>query len=90
MSLVDPNHRAVTGNFKAKWKTLVDTKFKLSWTPKVHYICDHFSDFFEDPLVEGRALGHTTDQIIEHMHSYINRLLTKSFYKLKNCLSEKA
>ena len=64
--------------------------FKLSWTPKVHYICDHFSDYFEDPLVEGRALGDTTDQIIEHMHSYINRLMTKSFYKLKDWLSEKA
>ena len=31
-----------------------------------------------------------TDQIIEHMHSYINRLMTKSFYKLKDWLSEKA
>ena len=37
-----------------------------------------------------RTLGDTTDQIIEHMHSYINRLLTKSFYKLKDFLSEKA
>ena len=47
-------------------------------------------DYFEDPLIEGRALGDTTDQIIEHMHSYINRILTKSFYKLKDTSSEKA
>ena len=52
-------------------------------------LSDHFSDYFEDPLVEGRALGVTTDQIIEHMHSYINRLMTKSFYKLKDLQSEK-
>ena len=67
--------------------------FKLSWTPKVS---DHFSDYFEDPLVEGRALGDTTDQIIEHNYalihqqSLLNRLMTKSFYKWKDCLSEKA
>ena len=36
------------------------------------------------------SLSDTTDQIIEHMHSYINRLMTKSFYRLKDWLSEKA
>ena len=37
-------------------------------------IADHMSDYFDDPLVCGQALGVTTDQIIEHMHSYVNRL----------------
>ena len=48
---LDPNHRDVKTNFKEKWKSLVDTpNFMLTWTPKVHYISDHFSDYFEDPL----------------------------------------
>ena len=52
---------------------------KFSWTPKA----DHFSDYFEDPLVKGQALGVTSDQIIEHLHSYIDKMLNKSKYKLK-------
>ena len=61
-------------NFKTKWKNLVDTPdfMLLTWTPKVHYISDHFSDYFEDPLIEGRALGDTTDQIIEHICTLIS------------------
>ena len=40
-------------NFKAKWKNLVDTPvfMLLTWTAKVHYISDHFSDYFKDPLI---------------------------------------
>ncbi len=39
---------------------------------------DHFSDYFEDPLTGGEGLGWTSDQIIEHMHSYIDRIFRKS------------
>ncbi len=63
---------------------------KFSWTPKAHHIADHFSDYFEDPLVKGQALGVTSDQIIEHMQSYIERMLCKSHYKLKISDSEQA
>ena len=81
----------MANTFKETWRRLVNvSEVGLSWTPKAHYIFDHFSDYFEDPLTEGRALGVTTDQIIEHMHSYVNRLMTKSFYKLKDISSEKA
>ena len=58
---------------------------KLSWSPKAHHIADHLSDYFDDG---GEALGVTTDQVIEHMHSYVNRMLTKSMYKLKNVHSK--
>lgn len=87
---LDPNHRIVTQNFNQSWPKLFEIpEINVSWTTKVHQISDHFSDYCKDPLVEGRTLGVTTDQIIEHMHSYINRLLTKSFYKLKDYKSEK-
>ena len=45
---------------------------------KVHLIIDHFSDYFEDPLTGGEGFGWTSDQIIEHMHSYIDRIFRKS------------
>ena len=61
------------------------TSIKLSWSPKAHHIADHLSDYFDDG---GEALGVTTDQVIEHMHSYVNRMLTKSMYKLKNVHSK--
>ena len=41
-------------------------------------ILDHFSDYFEDPLVCGEPLGSTTDQIIEGMHSYVDKSMKKS------------
>ena len=78
----DPNHREVTKSFTSAWKKLVDEPtVKLSITPKVHQISDHFSDYFEDPLVNGKGLGTCSDQIIEHMHSYIKKMMTKSMYR---------
>ena len=47
-----------------------------------------YSDYFDDPLVCGQSLGVTTDQVIEHMHSYVNRMLTRSMYLLKNVHSK--
>ena len=88
-SNLDPNHKAVTRNFKNSWQSLFDEpQIKLSWTPKAHIIAEHFSDYFEDPLVCGQSLGVTTDQVIEHMHSYLNKMLTKSQYKLKDVHSK--
>ena len=79
---LDPNHRQVTQNFKTSWQSLVDEPcVKLSVTPKVHQIGDHFSDYFDDPLVKkGEGLGVTSDQTIEHMHSYIKKMFKLSGY----------
>ena len=65
-----------------------EPQMKLSWTPKAHQIADHFSDYFDDPLVCGQSFSVTTDQVIEHMHSYVNRMLTRSMYLLKNVHSK--
>ena len=78
---LDPNHRQVTTQFKLSWLSLVDDpRVKLSIPNKVHYINDHFSDYFDDPMTGGEGLGTTTDQIIEHMHSFIDRNFRKSRY----------
>ena len=52
-----------------------DKKVKLNMTPKAHQIADHFAQYFDDPLVKQEGLGMCSDQIIEHMHSYIKRMM---------------
>ena len=48
---VDPNHRSVTAQFKNSWLSLfMDSRVNLSIPNKVHFIMDHFSDCFKDPL----------------------------------------
>ena len=51
---------------------------RLKFTVKTATNALHFSDYFEDPLTGGEDLGKTTDQIIEHCHSYIDRTFRKS------------
>ena len=76
---VDPQHRAITNSFKISYMSLVnDERVHLSIPNKAHFIMDHFSDYFEDSLTGGEGLGTTTDQIIEHCHSYIDRIFRKS------------
>ena len=59
---------ASSENIKRSWQEMVDQPvLKFSWTPKAHHIADHFSEYFEDPLEKGQALGVNSDQIIEHM-----------------------
>ena len=58
-----------------------DKKVKLNMTPKAHQIADHFAQYFDDPLVKQEGLGMCSDQIIEHMHSYIvKHMMLKSRY----------
>ena len=61
-----------------------DKKVKLNMTPKAHQIADHFAQYFDDPLVKQEGLGMCSDQIIEHMHSYIKRMMLKSRYHCSN------
>ena len=73
---LDPNYKNVLKNLKSSWTALTeDPQISMSWPNKVHYIVDHFQDYFEDPLVNGEALGNTTDQLIEHMHSEIDKIM---------------
>ena len=57
-----------------------DKTVKLNLTPKAHQIGDHFEQYFDDTLVKPEGLGMCSDQIIEHMHSYIKRMMLKSRY----------
>ena len=73
------HQRKITKSFEESWMALVeDQRVNLSIPNKVHIINDHFSDYFEDPITGGKGLGTSTDQIIEHMHSFIDRTFRKS------------
>ena len=78
---LDPNHRDIINELNLAWTALVeDHRVNLTIPNKIHFTVDHFSDYFEDPLTGGEGLGTTTDQIIEHMHSYIDRTFKRSKY----------
>ena len=70
--------KQVSENVRRSWGDVVkDDRVKLSLINKVHEIVDHFSDYFEHPLCGGEALGTSSDQIIEHMHSYVDKAMKK-------------
>ena len=48
----------------------------------------YFQKTFHSVICWTLDLGITTDHVIEHMHSYVNKMLTKSMYKLKNVQSK--
>ena len=70
--VVVQNQIQITGKLLIK-----DDRVKLSWINKAHEIVDHFSDYFEHPLCDGEALGTLSAQIIEHMHSYVDKAMKK-------------
>ena len=81
-------HRLVTKNLRNSWGSLVeDPREELTWPNTVQHI-DYFSDYFEDPLASGEALGYSSDQITEHIHSYIDRTFKKSGYWITDPTSE--
>ena len=49
---LDPDHREFTSKVESSLEDLIKENVKLSWTPKIHHIIHHFSDYFEDTLVE--------------------------------------
>ena len=64
---------------------LLNAKFNLSLTPKFHIIESHFKFYFRST---GKSLGFYTDQLVEAMHQYTDKRLTKSNYVVKDLLSD--
>ena len=59
--------------------------FNLTIPNKVHFILDHFEDYF---YLAKEALGNTSDQLVEAMHQHIDVMLKKSGYWIKDFSSE--
>ena len=59
--------------------------FNLTIPNKVHFILDHFEDYFN---LAKETLGNTSDQFVEAMHQHIDVMLKKSGYWIKDFSSE--
>ena len=70
--------------FSEKYKVLHMTH-DISITNKVHIICDHVEDYIR---LTGKGLGRVSDQIVEGLHSALNKRLCSSNYWIKDVESE--
>lgn len=58
-----------------------DQNVKLTIPNKTHFIIDHLEDYFDTTK---ESLGETSDQTIEAMHSFVDKLMKKSMYHVKD------
>ena len=76
-----PNdYKAVINHFANKWFILSD-KFQLSTSPKIHIIIDHLQEYFD---ATGLSLVKTSDQLIENMHQFVHKMMSRSNYYIKH------
>ena len=74
------NYGHVISHFANSWYVLCD-KFNLSTTVKCHIILDHLEEYYNET---GLSLVKTSDQLIENMHQYFNKVMTRSNYFIKH------
>ena len=60
-------------------------KQKTILTPKFHIIESHLKFYFQRT---GKSLGFYTDQVVEAMHQFTDRRLTRSNYVVKDIQSD--
>ena len=64
---------------------ILNEKFNLTLTPKFHIIESHLKFYFQRT---GKSLGFYTDQVVEAMHQFTDRRLTRSNYVVKDIQSD--
>ena len=74
------NYTAVINRFSNKWFILSD-KFSLSTPPKLHIVIDHLQEYFD---ATGLSLVKTSDQLIENMHQFVHKMMSRSNYYIKH------
>ena len=52
--------------------------------PKLHIIIDHLDEYFSDTNL---SLVKTSDQLIENMHQYVHKVMSRSMYTVKDPLN---
>ena len=77
------NYTAIINRFSNKWLILAD-KFNLSTPPKLHIIIDHLDEYYSDTNL---SLVKTSDQLIENMHQYVHKVMSRSMYIVKHPLN---
>ena len=74
------NYANVINKFSIEWFILAD-KYELSTTPKVHIITDHLEEYFD---ITSFSLVETSDQLIENMHQYVHKVMSRINYYVKH------
>ena len=77
------NYSHVISHYANSWYILSD-KFNLSTSPKCHIILEHLEEYYNET---GLSLVKTSDQLIENMHQYFHKILTRSNYYVKHPLN---
>ena len=78
--LLPSNYHKVIDQFRKAWYKLTD-EYDISTPPKIHILLDHLEDYFD---LTDITLIKTTDELCEHMHQYLNKMLLRSFYYVKD------
>ena len=75
---LDPNYVELVSEFSKNW-LLLKKKINVPVTNKYHIIMSNLCSYFDS---EKKALGLTSDQIIEHSHQLLDKRFTTSNYKI--------
>ena len=77
---LDINYVKYIDEFSTAWCKLTDSH-NISTTPKVHIILHHLCDYFDDSEM---TLKRVTDELVESMHQYVDKVMCNSSYKVKD------
>ena len=78
------NYSQLIDRFVSSYSFLHE-EFAVSKTPKFHVIEAHLKYFIQTTK---KSLGFYSDSLIESMHQYLDKLMCKSNYHVKNVESE--
>ena len=77
------NYVEIIDNFSFAWFKLTNFH-KISTTPKLHIVLDHLCNYFDE---YGVTLKTVSDELVESMHSYVEKCMNRSGYKVKSVLN---
>ena len=83
--ILNPNYSSIITNFCSSYQDL-HKKFGVPLTPKFHIIQGYLKYYFDET---NKSLGYYTNQLVEAMHQYTDRVICRSNYHVKNLESDK-
>ena len=78
--VLSSNYQKVIDDFRSSWYKLTD-EYNISTTPKIHILLDHLEDYFDE---SNMTLIKATDELVENMHQFLAKRLSRSLYLVKN------
>lgn len=79
------NYKEVISSWRESWNQLFKNG-QITETNKIHILNDHLEDYYDET---GMSLTRTSDQTIESCHQFVDKVLRRSNYWVKDVLSDK-